>query len=170
MGYCTPEQHQRFLRQCPIFERLLIEDGILLRKYWFSVSDKQQEKRFKSRLTDPMRRWKLSPTDLESLTRWEDYSRAKDEMFVHTDIPEARWNVVEAEDKKRARLNMIAHLLESIPYQPVPHDVLKLPKRPASTGYQRTARSLQHEVPDYAARLLEAAPATVPWVDPEEDD
>ena len=170
MGYCTPEQHQRFLRQCPIFERLLIEDGILLRKYWFSVSDSQQVKRFKSRLTDPMRRWKLSPTDLESLTRWEDYSRAKDEMFVHTDIPEARWNVVEAEDKKRARLNMMADLLASVPYQRVPNDVLKLPKRPPSTGYQRTARSLQHEVPDHAATLLEAAPAGKPYVDPEEDD
>ena len=170
MGYCTPEQHQRFLRQCPIFERLLIEDGILLRKYWFSVSDSQQVKRFKSRLTDPMRRWKLSPTDLESLTRWEDYSRAKDEMFVHTDIPEARWNVVEAEDKKRARLNMIADLLASIPYQRVPNDVLKLPKRPPSTGYQRTARSLQHEVPDHAATLFEASPAGKPYVDPEDDD
>ena len=120
MGYCTPAQHQLFLRQAPIFERMLMEDGILLRKYWFSVSDHEQEKRFKSRMTDPMRRWKLSPTDLESLTRWEDYSRAKDEMFVHTDLPECRWNVVEAEDKKRARINMISHLLQSIPYEHVP--------------------------------------------------
>ena len=173
MGYCTPTEHQRFLRQCPVFERLLIEDGVLLRKYWFSVSDKQQEKRFKSRLTDPMRRWKLSPTDLESLTRWEAYSRAKDEMFVHTDIPEARWNVVEAEDKKRARLNMIAHLLSSIPYQHVPRAELKLPKRPASTGYERTARSLQHEVPDHAATLLTDPPpidVSEAYQDPEDDD
>ncbi|MBN9105911.1 MAG: polyphosphate kinase 2 [Propionibacteriaceae bacterium] len=169
MGYCTPEEHRRFLRQCPIFERMLIEDGILLRKYWFSVSDKQQEKRFASRLTDPMRRWKLSPTDLESLTRWEEYSRAKDEMFVHTDIAEARWNVVEAEDKKRARLNMIHHLLDSIPYQHVTHDVFEIPERPPSTGYRRTDRSLQLEVPDYASALLtgDVAPA---YVDPEDEE
>jgi polyphosphate kinase 2 len=169
MGYCTPEEHRRFLRQCPIFERMLIEDGILLRKYWFSVSDKQQEKRFASRLTDPMRRWKLSPTDLESLTRWEEYSRAKDEMFVHTDIAEARWNVVEAEDKKRARLNMIHHLLDSIPYSRVTHEVFEIPRRPPSTGYRRTDRSLQLEVPDYAATLLtrDVAPA---YVDPEDED
>ncbi|WP_229123678.1 polyphosphate kinase 2 [Enemella evansiae] len=119
MGYCTPEEYRRFLHQCPIFERLLVEDGILLRKYWFSVSDSEQEKRFRSRLEDPMRRWKLSPTDLESLTRWEDYSRAKDEMLVHTDIAEAPWNVVESEDKRRARINMIAHLLDSIPWTTV---------------------------------------------------
>ncbi len=153
MGYCTMEEHRRFLRQCPIFERMIIEDGVMLRKYWFSVSDAEQEKRFKSRLTDPMRRWKLSPTDLESLTRWEDYSRAKDEMFVHTDIPEARWYVVESDDKRRARINMIAHLLSSVPYRHVDRPELKLPKRPASTGYQRTARSLQVEVPDHASSL-----------------
>ena len=169
MGYCTAEEHRRFLRQCPIFERMLMEDGIMLRKYWFSVSDKQQEKRFKSLLTDPMRRWKLSPTDLESLTRWEDYSRAKDEMFVHTDIPEARWNVVESEDKKRARINMIAHLLSSIPYEKVERTQLKLPKRPASTGYQRTDRNLQYEVPDHAAGLTKEDGAVV-YVDPEDDD
>ena len=169
MGYCTTAEHRRFLRQCPIFERMLIEDGIILRKYWFSVSDKQQEKRFKSRLTDPMRRWKLSPTDLESLTRWEDYSRAKDEMFVHTDIPEARWNVVESEDKKRARINMIAHLLSTVPYQHVEREELKLPKRPASTGYQRTDRGLQYEVPDHAAGLEKGSGGFV-YVDPEDDD
>jgi len=169
MGYCTPEEHRRFLHQCPIFERMLIEDGIMLRKYWFSVSDRQQEKRFKSRLTDPMRRWKLSPTDLESLTRWEDYSRAKDEMFVHTDIPEARWNVVESEDKKRARINMIAHLLASVPYEHVPRAVLALPKRPRSTGYRRTDRSLQFEVPDHAATLFEHVPAEPIYHDPEDE-
>ena len=117
MGFCTKEEYSRFLHQCPIFERLLVEDGILLRKYWFSVSDEEQQRRFKSRLDDPMRRWKLSPMDLESITRWEDYSRAKDEMFVHTDIPEAPWYVVESDDKRRARINMIAHLLE---HDPVP--------------------------------------------------
>lgn len=153
MGYCTPAEYVRFLRQCPQFERMLIEDGILLRKYWFSVSDKEQEKRFKSRLTDPMRRWKLSPTDLESLTRWEEYSRAKDEMFVHTDLPGNRWNVVEAENKKRARINMIAHLLQSIPYRHVDRPVVELPPRPPSTGYVRTARELLSEVPDVAGKL-----------------
>ncbi len=169
MGYCTPEEHRRFLRQCPIFEQMLIEDGIILRKYWFSVSDREQEKRFKSRLTDPMRQWKLSPTDLESLTRWEDYSRAKDEMFVHTDIPEARWNVVESEDKKRARLNMIADLLNAIPYERVHNDQLKLPKRPPSTGYRRTDRGLQLEVPDWAATLIDKEPPPK-YVDPEDED
>ena len=153
MGYCTAEEHIRFLRQCPIFERMLIDDGIMLRKYWFSVSDKEQERRFRSRLTDPMRQWKLSPTDVQSLARWEDYSRAKDEMFVHTDVDPARWNVVEAEDKRRARLNMIHHLLDSIPYTPVERPALELPERPPSTGYRRTERSLQNEVPDYAATL-----------------
>ncbi len=161
MGYCTAEEHRRFLHQCPIFERMLMEDGIMLRKYWFSVSDKQQERRFKSRLTDPMRRWKLSPTDLESLTKWEDYSRAKDEMFVHTDIPEARWHVVESEDKKRARINMIAHLLHSVPYRPVEREKLKLPKRPESTGYRahRPQPSAGGAGPCVVARARQGAPA-----------
>src|SRR2546429_3797040 len=104
MGFCTKEEYSRFMHQCPIFERLLVEDGILLRKYWFSVSDEEQQHRFKSRLHDPLRRWKLSPMDLQSITHWEDYSRAKDEMFIHTDIPEAPWHVVESEDKRRARV------------------------------------------------------------------
>jgi len=103
MGFCTKEEYSRFLHQCPIFERLLVEDGILLRKYWFSVSDDEQERRFRARLEDPMRQWKLSAMDLESISRWEDYSRAKDEMFVHTDIPEAPWYVVDSADKRRAR-------------------------------------------------------------------
>ncbi|WP_226345150.1 polyphosphate kinase 2 [Agilicoccus flavus] len=153
MGYCSTSEHRRFLRQCPIFERMLIEDGIMLRKYWFSVSDAEQEKRFRSRMTDPMRRWKLSPTDLESLTRWEDYSRAKDEMFVHTDIPEARWHVVESDDKRSARINAIAHLLDSVPYERVEQPAIVLPPRPASTGYRRTDRSLQLTVPDHAGEV-----------------
>ncbi|GGK70439.1 polyphosphate kinase 2 [Ornithinimicrobium pekingense] len=157
MGYCTPEEHRRFLHQCPIFERMLVQDGIMLRKYWFSVSDAEQERRFRSRLEDPMRRWKLSPTDLESLTRWEAYSRAKDEMFVHTDIPEAPWLVVESDDKRSARINMIAHLLSSIPYEEVDLPRLRMPDRPPSTGYVRTDRSLQTEVPDHAAALASRA-------------
>lgn len=153
MGFCTKEEHQRFLHQCPIFERMLVEDGILLRKYWFSVSDEVQEERFRRRLTDPTRRWKLSPMDLESITRWEEYSRAKDDMLVHTDIPEAPWYVVESDDKRSARLNMIAHLLSTVPYEAVPLPVIDLPERPPSTGYQRPPRDLQHYVPDHAARL-----------------
>src|SRR5688572_6820635 len=154
MGYCTPEEHRLFLRQCPQFERMLVEDGVLLRKYWFSVSDAEQERRFRKRLDDPLKRWKLSPMDLESLTRWEDYSRAKDEMMVHTDIAESPWYVVEGDDKRRARINMIAHLLGTIDYHEVTAPKIKLPARPPSSGYQRTARALQREVPDHAARLV----------------
>jgi polyphosphate kinase 2 len=152
MGFCTLEEYRRFLHQSPIFERLLVEDGILLRKYWFSVSDEEQEARFRSRLTDPMRTWKLSPMDLESISRWEDYSRAKDEMMVHTDIPEAPWYVVESDDKKVARLNMIAHLLSSVPYYEVARPPLA---RPPSTGYLRPPKDTQTYVPNHAATLLE---------------
>ena len=153
MGFRTKEEYSRFLHQCPIFERLLVEDGLLLRKYWFSVSDEEQERRFRSRLKDPMRRWKLSPMDLESITRWEDYSRAKDEMFIHTDIPEAPWHVVESEDKRRARINMIAHLISSIPYHDVQPPKLKLPPRPPAQGYVRVPRDMQAYVPDHADEL-----------------
>jgi polyphosphate kinase len=153
MGFCTKEEYFRFLHQCPIFERLLVEDGILLRKYWFSVSDSEQQRRFESRLQDPLRSWKLSPMDLESISHWEDYSRAKDEMFVHTDIPEAPWHVVESDDKRRARINMIAHLLSSIPYHDVQHPSLKLPDRPPPRGYVRVPRDMQEYVPDHAAAL-----------------
>ncbi|MFH0517896.1 polyphosphate kinase 2 [Streptomyces sp. M41] len=153
MGFCTREEYQLFLRQCPIFERMLVEDGILLRKYWFSVSDEEQQERFRRRLEDPVRRWKLSPMDLESITHWEEYSRAKDEMMVHTDIAEAPWYVVESDDKRRARLNMIAHLLDSVPYEDVLPPVLELPARPKASGYQRPPRDLQTFVRDYAADL-----------------
>ncbi len=153
MGFCTKEEYGRFLHQCPIFERLLVEDGILLRKYWFSVSDVEQQRRFRSRLDDPMRRWKLSAMDTESITRWEDYSRAKDQMFALTDIPEAPWYVVESDDKRRARVNMIAHLLNSIPYHDVQPPPFELPARPPSTGYVRTPREMQTYVPDHAASL-----------------
>jgi polyphosphate kinase len=154
MGFCTKEEYSRFLHQCPIFERLLVEDGILLRKYWFSVSDVEQQNRFRSRLEDPMRRWKLSPMDLESITRWEDYSRAKDEMFVHTDIPEAPWYVVESQDKRRARINMISHLLSTLPYHEVQRAPIKLPQRPPSQGYVRVPREMQTYVPDRAASFI----------------
>jgi polyphosphate kinase len=153
MGFCTKEEYARFMHQCPGFERMLVEDGILLRKYWFSVSDTEQQARFESRLDDPVRRWKLSPMDLESITRWEDYSRAKDDMFTMTDIPEAPWYVVESDDKRRARINMIAHLLSTVPYRDVPEPKLKLPRRPGSTGYVRTPWEMQTFVADHAASL-----------------
>ena len=153
LGFCTPAEHARFLRQCPVFERLLVEDGILLRKYWFSVSDAEQQRRFRARIDDPMRRWKLSTTDLESITHWEDYSRAKDEMMAHTDIPEAPWYVVEGDVKKEARLNMIAHLLSTIPYTEVELPDIVVPERPPSTGYERPPRDLSTYVPDHVATL-----------------
>jgi polyphosphate kinase len=154
LGFCTPEQHRRFLRQCPIFERLLVEDGIHLIKYWFSVSDEEQERRFEARVTDRMRRWKLSETDLESRRRWVDYSRAKDEMFVHTDIPEVPWFVVEADDKRSARLNCIAHLLTQIPYESKALPEIRIPERQRDEGYVRPPRETSTYVPDHAASLL----------------
>src|SRR4051794_34098380 len=153
MGFCTPHEYQRFLHQCPIFERLLVEDGILLLKYWFSVSDGEQEARFRSRLEDPMRRWKLSPMDLQSIVRWEDYSRAKDQMLVHTDIAEAPWWVVESDDKRRARLNMIAHLLSAVPWSEVAPPTIEIPRRPPSKGYERSPKDEQTYVPDHSGTL-----------------
>jgi len=153
MGFCTEAEYQRFLHQCPIFERLLVEDGLMLRKYWFSVSDAEQERRFRSRLEDPMRRWKLSPMDLESITRWEDYSRAKDEMLARTDRPETPWYDVDSDDKRRARINMIAHLLSTMPYYEVQRPPLQLPPRPSARTYQRPPISATSYVPDHAATL-----------------
>ena len=157
LGFCTPEEYQRFLRQCPIFERLLIEDGIVLLKYWFSVSDEEQERRFQKRVDDPVRRWKLSETDLYARSRWVDYSRAKDDMFVHTDIPEAPWFVVEADDKRRARINTIAHLLSRIPWEAKPEPKIELPPRQSDDGYLRPPRDLYTYVPDYASALISEA-------------
>ncbi|HTY27530.1 MAG TPA: polyphosphate kinase 2 [Mycobacterium sp.] len=154
MGFCTPAEHTLFLRQCPIFEQMLIDDGIILRKYWFSVSDDEQLKRFKSRRNDPLRRWKLSPMDLESIYRWEEYSRAKDQMMVHTDTPASPWFVVESDNKKHARLNMIAHLLSSIDYEEVEQPDVDLPKRPVLGNYHRPPRELSTYVPDYVSTLI----------------
>jgi polyphosphate kinase len=155
MGFCTPQEHVLFLRQTPIFEQMLIDDGILLRKYWFSVSEGEQLRRFRARLNDPVRQWKLSTTDLESVYRWEDYSRAKDEMMVHTDTPVSPWYVVESDIKKHARLNMMAHLLSSIPYHHVEQPKVKLPRHPVvSDNYQRPPRELSTYVDDYAATLV----------------
>ena len=153
MGFCTDQEYVRFLHQAPTFEQMLVEDGIMLRKYWFSVSDEEQYKRFKSRRNDPLRQWKLSPMDLESITKWEDYSRAKDEMFVHTDIPSAPWYTVESEDKKRSRINVISHLLSTIPYEHTKPDLPEIPERPETTDYERPPRDEFRYVPDVAADL-----------------
>ncbi|MBI3213540.1 MAG: polyphosphate kinase 2 [Mycobacterium sp.] len=155
MGFCTPQEHSLFLRQTPIFEQMLLEDGILLRKYWFSVSDDEQLRRFRSRLNDPVRQWKLSPMDLESVYRWEDYSRAKDQMMVHTDTPLSPWYVVESDIKKHARLNMMAHLLSTIDYHDVDKPTVELPERPVmSASYQRPSRTLSTYVDDHVSTLI----------------
>ena len=157
MGFCSQQEYVRFLHQAPILERMLVEDGIILLKYWFSVSDEEQIARFKSRRNDPLRRWKLSPMDLQSITRWEDYSRAKDEMFVHTDTPISPWYTVESEDKKRSRINVINHILKTVPYQHVEQDVPKIPQRPdLEAEYVRPPRNEFAYVPDVAADLERA--------------
>ena len=155
MGFCTTDEYRRFLHQAPIFERLLVEDGIMLRKYWFSVSDEEQERRFRDRASDPMRRWKLSPMDIESINRWEEYSRAKDEMFVHTDIPEAPWYTVESEDKKRSRINVMSHLLSTVPWERLDPPNLEIPERTSTGTYERPPREEFKYVPDVAAKLLD---------------
>ncbi|MEB3210186.1 MAG: polyphosphate kinase 2 [Leptolyngbyaceae bacterium] len=149
MGFCTEEQYREFMDTCPQFERMLVRSGIILLKYWFSVSDVEQERRFQSRTTDPARRWKLSPMDLESRDRWVEYSQAKDEMFAHTNIPEAPWFTVNADDKKRARLNCISHILSKIPYVDMTPDPLELPPRkPAPKDYERPPINEQFFVPE----------------------
>jgi polyphosphate kinase len=155
MGFCTPQEHELFLQQTPIFEQMLIDDGILLRKYWFSVSEDEQLRRFKARRNDPVRQWKLSPMDLESLYKWEDYSRARDEMMARTDMPYSRWYLVESDIKKHARLNMIAHLLSTIEYRDVKRPKVKLPDHTIKSGnYQRPPRELSTYVPDHVATLI----------------
>jgi polyphosphate kinase 2 len=148
MGFCTEEEYQEFMRSCPEFERMLVRSGIILIKYWFSVSDEEQERRFQARLDDPTRRWKLSPMDLAARERWVDYSRAKDVMFAHTDIKQAPWWVVDADDKRRARLNCITHLLSMIPYEDVIPPPLELPPRQSDEGYVRPPMSDQTFVPE----------------------
>lgn len=149
MGFCTDEQHDAFLRDCPIFEKLLIDSGLILIKYWFSVSDAEQERRFRRRLKLPTKRWKLSAMDLEARARWVDYSRAKDVMFEHTDVPECPWHVVDSEVKKRAHLNCIRHLLDQIPYEDLTPPPMTLPPRPeADRSYVRPPRDGQHWIPD----------------------
>ncbi|MBD1914771.1 MULTISPECIES: polyphosphate kinase 2 [Cyanophyceae] len=148
MGFCTDAQYDEFMHTCPEFERMLVRSGIILLKYWFSVSDDEQERRFQSRITDPTRRWKLSPMDLESRDRWVEYSQAKDTMFAHTNIPEAPWFTVEADDKKRARLNCISHVLSKIDYVDMTPAPLELPpRRSAPENYERPPINEQFFVP-----------------------
>jgi polyphosphate kinase len=149
MEFATEEQVQEFFRDCPEFERMLIRSGIILVKYWFSVSDEEQDRRFQDRIDDPMKAWKFSAMDLEGRDRWEEYSRAKDEMFKYTDTKDCPWWVVNGNDKKRARLNCISHLLSVIPYEDIPHAPFKLPPRtPASKGYVRPPIDSQTFVPE----------------------
>ncbi len=156
LGFCTPEQYRLFMRQVPQFERMLIDDGIIFTKYWFSVSDHEQARRFQDRMDDPTKRWKLSPMDLKSREHYVDYSRAKDEMFEQTDLAGAEWWVVEADDKRRARLNCVSHLLSRIPYEDrTPPPPPKLPKRQPDGDYTRPPRDSQKFVPDHAGELVE---------------
>ncbi len=147
MGFCTYEEYNEFMRSCPEFEIMTQRSGIILIKYWFSVSDKEQEKRFQERIKNPTKRWKISPMDLKAREKWVDYSRAKDDMFAATDIPESPWNVVEADDKRRARLNCISHLLETIPYEELPPQKIELPPRQKEIEYERPPMDTQKFVP-----------------------
>ncbi len=148
MGFCTEDEHREFLRSCPEFERMLVRSGIKLIKYWFSVSDEEQERRFQYRIKDRTKRWKLSDMDLQSRAKWVDYSKAKDIMFAHTDIKQAPWYVVNADNKKRARLNCISHLLSMIPYKDIKPRPIKLPPRQKRVGYVRPPLEDQNFVPE----------------------
>ena len=148
MGFCSDDEYEEFLRSCPEFERMIVRSGIILIKYWFSVSDDVQEARFQDRIDDPTKRWKLSPMDLESRSRWVEYSRAKDEMFAHTDIKQAPWWVVNADDKRRARLNCIHHLLKQIRFKDLTPEPIELPTRQSDDAYVRPPIEDQTFVPE----------------------
>ena len=148
MGFCTDAEYEEFFTSTVELERMLVRSGIVLIKYWFSVSDVEQEKRFRSRLTDPLKRWKLSPMDLESRKKWVEYSKAKDEMMARSDIPEARWHVVNADVKKHARLNCIAHFLTQIPYQDTTPADIEFGERPEHPEYERPPFSTQNIIPE----------------------
>jgi len=148
MGFCTEEEHKEFLRSCPEFERMLVRSGIKLIKYWFSISDEEQEERFQARIKDRTKRWKLSEMDVESRANWVEYSKAKDIMFAHTDIKQAPWYVVNADEKRRARLNCINHLLSLIPYEDIPPEEVVLPSRQREVGYVRPPIEDQNFIPE----------------------
>jgi polyphosphate kinase 2 len=148
MGFCTEEEYREFLRSCPEFERMLVRSGITVIKYWFSVSNEEQERRFQSRIDDRTKRWKLSPMDLQSRARWVEYSKAKDDMFASTDIKQAPWYVVNSDDKRRARLNCISHLLSLVPYKDLTPEPIRLPPRQRNKGYVRPPMGDQTFVPE----------------------
>ncbi len=148
MGFCTDEEYDEFLRSCPDFERMLVRSDIILLKYWFSVSDEEQEKRFKSRISDPLKQWKFSPMDLESRSRWLEYSKAKDDMFAHTDTKQVPWYVVNADNKKKARLNCISHILSQIPHKKMKFPPIDLPPLPKHVGYVRPPMKYQTFIPE----------------------
>jgi polyphosphate kinase 2 len=147
MGFASEDQVEQFFRDVPEFERMLVRSGIRVIKYWFSITDEEQQMRFLMRIHDPLKQWKLSPMDLQSRVRWEDYTKAKEETFARTNIPEAPWYIVEGNDKKRARLNCIDHLLSQIPYGPVPHDDITLPERVFNPNYERAVLPPELHVP-----------------------
>ena len=148
MGFCTNDEYEEFLRSCPEFERMLIRSGIILIKYWFSVSDDEQERRFQDRISDPTKQWKISPMDIESRDKWVEYSMAKDKMFSYTDTKQSPWFVVEADDKRRARLNCIHHLLSKIPYEKIEKKHIKLPPLVHDTAYVRPPKGEQTYIPE----------------------
>lgn len=148
MGFCSDDEYNEFLRSCPYFERMLVRSGIILLKYWFSVSDEEQEKRFKSRIKDPLKQWKFSPMDLVSRSKWLEYSKAKDDMFAHTDTKQVPWFVVNADHKKKARLNCISHILSQIPYEKMDFPSIKLAPLPKKTSYVRPPIKYQTFVPE----------------------
>ena len=149
MGFCTNEEYEEFMRACPEFERMLVRSGIIVLKYWFSVSDEEQERRFRARLKDPMKRWKFSPMDVQSRDKWVEYSKAKDAMLAHTNIPEAPWFTVESDEKERARLNCMRHILIKVPYQDLPPETVELTPRKPAGDYVRPPRTEQFYVPQY---------------------
>ena len=148
MGFANEDQVEEFFHDVPEFERMLVRSGIILIKYWFSITDEEQQMRFLMRIHDPLKQWKLSPMDLQSRIKWEDYTKAKEDMLKRTNIPEAPWHIVEAVDKKRARLNCIDHLLTQIPYEPVPHHDVTLPERDFNPNYERTEMPRELYVPN----------------------
>jgi len=148
MGFCTDDEYGEFMRSCPEFERMLVRSGIILIKYWFSVSDEEQERRFQARIDDPTKRWKLSPMDLQSRSRWVEYSRAKDDMLRYTDTKQCPWYIVQSDDKKRARLNCITHLLSLIPFEDLTPEPMKLPPRQQDDSYIRPPITDQTFVPE----------------------
>jgi polyphosphate kinase 2 len=148
MGFATEDEVEQFFRDVPEFERMLVRSGITLIKYWFSITDEEQQMRFLMRIHDPMKQWKLSPMDLQSRVRWEDYTKAKEEMLFRTNIPEAPWHIVEGNDKKRARLNCMAHLLDRVPYEDVPHEEIELPERVFNPDYERRVLPDELYVPE----------------------